>query len=64
MNDLELLEDLQRTLNRKLSLAKTSQAFEKGTNKKTIDKLSRQIKILSVVIDSMICKHSTSIWES
>ena len=64
MNDLELLEDLQRTLDRKLSLAKTSQAFAKGTNKKTIDKLSRQSKILSVVIDSMICKQSTSIWES
>lgn len=64
MNDLELLEDLQATLNRKLHLYKTSSAYYKGTNKKNVDKVSRQIKILSVVIDSMICKHSTSIWES
>jgi IS30 family transposase len=46
------LQEIKAMLERKLWLAKTSIAFQKGTNKNTVMKLARQINAIDESISS------------
>lgn len=41
------LQEIKTMLERKLYMAKTSAAFQKGTNQKTVIKLARQINAIN-----------------